>query len=105
VIQEISRATAVLVHAAWFDGSSWARVIGKLDRLGTASAAVQLPLTSLSDDAAAVRRVIDRQPGPVILVGHSYGGANARVRLFDTAHLAVETHLVEIALEIREFIH
>jgi len=67
--------TAILVHAAWFDGSSWAKVIRELADLGIDSAAAQLPLTSLSDDAAAVRAVIDRQPGPVVLVGHSYGGA------------------------------
>jgi len=69
--------TAVLVHAAWFDGSSWAKVIGALKERGIDSAAVQLPLTSLSDDAAAVGVVVERAPGPVVLVGHSYGGAAA----------------------------
>ena len=76
---EQARTTAVLVHAAWFDGSSWAKVIARLGNVGVPSAAVQLPLTSLSDDAAAVRAVIDRQAGPVVLVGHSYGGAAATV--------------------------
>lgn len=67
--------TAVLVHAAWFDGSSWSKVAAELQRKGLRVAAAQLPLTSLSDDATAVRRVLARQEGPVVLVGHSYGGA------------------------------
>jgi pimeloyl-ACP methyl ester carboxylesterase len=72
-----AKPVAVLAHAAWFDASSWAKVIAELSKLGVDSVAVQLPLTSLSDDAAAVRRVIDRQRRPVVLVGHSYGGAAA----------------------------
>ncbi len=67
--------SAVLVHAAWFDGSSWTRVIAALHRRGFKVDAVQLPLTSFADDVAALRRVLRRQRGPVVLVGHSYGGA------------------------------
>jgi pimeloyl-ACP methyl ester carboxylesterase len=70
-----ARPVAVLAHAAWFDGSSWAKVIAELSKLGVESVAVQLPLTSLAEDAAAVRRVIDRQRRSVVLVGHSYGRA------------------------------
>lgn len=69
------RPTVVLAHAAWFDGSSWSKVIGELERRGRRAVAAQLPLTSLSDDAAALRRLLRRQTGPVVLVGHSYGGA------------------------------
>ncbi len=69
------RVTAVLVHAAWFDGSSWRRVAAELQGKGFRVVAAQLPLTSLSDDVAAVKRVVGRQEGPVVLVGHSYGGA------------------------------
>lgn len=65
----------ILVHGAWADGSSWSKVIPLLDAKGFNVVAVQLPLTSLSDDAAAVKRAIALETGPVLLVGHSYGGA------------------------------
>lgn len=65
----------VLVHAAWADASSWNKVIQPLQRKGMQVVSVQIPLTSLSDDAAAVRRALKRVGGPVVLVGHSYGGA------------------------------
>jgi len=64
----------VLVHGAFADGSSWARVIALLQNRGYHVSAVQQPLTSLADDVAATRRVIERQSGDVILVGHSWGG-------------------------------
>lgn len=67
--------SVVLVHAAWTDASSWNRVIPALQRKGMQVLAVQIPLTSLSDDAATVRRALKRVSGPVVLVGHSYGGA------------------------------
>jgi pimeloyl-ACP methyl ester carboxylesterase len=65
----------ILVHAAWADGSSWAKVISQLQEHGHVVHAAQLPLTSLSDDAAALGRLLDRVSGPVLLVGHSYAGA------------------------------
>ncbi len=64
----------VLVHGAFADGSSWSPVIQILQRKGYHVAAVQNPLTSLADDVAATRRVLERQKGNVILVGHSWGG-------------------------------
>jgi pimeloyl-ACP methyl ester carboxylesterase len=64
----------VLVHGAFADGSSWARVISILQAKGYNVRAVQLPLTGFADDVAATSREIDRQTGPVILVGHSWGG-------------------------------
>jgi pimeloyl-ACP methyl ester carboxylesterase len=67
--------TVVLVHAAWADASSWNKVIRPLQREGMQVVAVQIPLTSLSDDASTVRRTLKRVSGPVVLVGHSYGGA------------------------------
>jgi pimeloyl-ACP methyl ester carboxylesterase len=67
--------TAVLVHGAWFDGSSWNKVAAELRRKGFNVAAAQIPLTSLGDDVTAARRVLTRHEGPVVLVGHSYGGA------------------------------
>lgn len=67
--------TIVLVHGAFADGSSWGDVIPSLERAGYRVIAVQNPLTSFADDVATTRRVIDAQPGPVVVVGHSYGGA------------------------------
>ena len=65
----------VMVHGAWADASSWSRVIPLLQAKGLHVVAVQNPLTSLADDVAATRRAIALQDGPVLLVGHSYGGA------------------------------
>ena len=68
-------ATAVLVHGAWADGSSWQAIIGPLEDRGLNVVAAPIPLTSLSDDAAALKRTIARTEGPVILAGHAYAGA------------------------------
>ena len=65
----------VNVHGAWADGSSWSKVIPLLQAKGLHVVAVQNPLTSLADDVAATKRAIASQDGPVLLVGHSYGGA------------------------------
>ena len=67
--------TAVFVHGAWADGSCWSNVILPLRRQGLGVIAASIPLTSLTDDAATLRRVIERVDGPVILVGHAYAGA------------------------------
>jgi pimeloyl-ACP methyl ester carboxylesterase len=64
----------VLVHGTYVDGSSWSKVIPILQNAGHKVIAVQLPLHSLADDIATVKRAIDLVGGPVILVGHSYGG-------------------------------
>jgi pimeloyl-ACP methyl ester carboxylesterase len=65
----------VLVHGAFADGTSWSKVIPLLESKGYNVVAVQNPLTSLADDVAAAKRIIALQDGPVILVGHSWGGA------------------------------
>ncbi len=64
----------LLVHGAFADGSSWAKVIPPLQAKGYHVVAVQIPLTSFADDVAAVNRALKLESGPVILVGHSYGG-------------------------------
>ncbi len=69
------KGTAVLVHGAWADGSCWQNVILPLERLGLNVNCAPLPLTSLSDDIAALTRTLERTDGPVVLVGHAYAGA------------------------------
>src|SRR5262245_53009282 len=64
----------VLVHGAFADGSSWAKVIPLLEKAGLKAVAVQNPLTSFADDIAATKRAIGLTDGPLILVGHSWGG-------------------------------
>jgi len=67
--------TVILVHGAWADGSCWSNVILPLRNHGLNVTAAPIPLTSLSDDSAALRRVIERTDGPLTLVGHAYAGA------------------------------
>lgn len=64
----------VLVHGAFADGSSWSKVIPLLQAKGFHVKSVGIPLTSFADDVAATKRAIEAEDGPVILVGHSYGG-------------------------------
>jgi pimeloyl-ACP methyl ester carboxylesterase len=68
-------ATVVSVHGAWADGSCWRNVILPLRSEGLAVTCAPIPLTSLSEDIAALERAIERTNGPVLLVGHAYGGA------------------------------
>lgn len=68
-------ATVVVVHGAWADGSSWNEVILPLEKQGLRVVAAPIPLTSLSDDAAALKRTLARTKGPVIVAGHAYAGA------------------------------
>lgn len=64
----------VLVHGAFADASSWAKVQAALVKKGYRVTAVEIPLTSLADDVAAARAAIDAQDGPTVVVGHSWGG-------------------------------
>ena len=72
---ESAAKNVVLVHGGFVDGSGWEAVYRALRRDGLAVSVVQNPTTSLADDVNATRRVVAAQDGPVILVGHSYGGA------------------------------
>jgi pimeloyl-ACP methyl ester carboxylesterase len=80
------QSDVVLVHGAWADGSSWNDIIGPLLSKGLNVLAAPIPLTSLSDDIAALDRALERTHGPVVLVAHAYAGAviaataNERIR-------------------------
>src|SRR5688500_16458958 len=69
-----SAKNIVLVHGAFADGSGWRGVYDELTQRGYRVTIVQNPLTSLADDVASTQRALDRQDGPTILVGHSWGG-------------------------------
>ena len=68
-------ATIVLVHGAWADGSCWQNVIPPLRKEGLKVTCAPIPLTSLTEDIAALQRVLERTNGPMVLAGHAYGGA------------------------------
>lgn len=70
-----NKVSIVLVHGAWADGSSWSRVIGPLRAMGYKVIAAPIPLTTLSEDVAALERAVARTEGPVVLVAHAYAGA------------------------------
>jgi pimeloyl-ACP methyl ester carboxylesterase len=88
----LQNGAVVLVHGAWADGSCWSNVILPLRHHGLRVISAPVPLTSLTDDAAALRHVIERTVGPVILVGHAYAGA-----VIAAAHDDRVTSLVYIA--------
>ena len=88
--------TVVLVHAAWADASSWNKVIPALRRKGMQVVAGQIPLTSLSDDVATLRRLLRRVNGPVVLVGHSYAGAVITAAATDNSQVKALIYLAAI---------
>jgi pimeloyl-ACP methyl ester carboxylesterase len=70
----MSPPNVVLVHGAWADGSSWSAVIERLQAGGYHVTAPQFPMTTLADNVARLRQVLELQDGPTIVAGHSYGG-------------------------------
>jgi pimeloyl-ACP methyl ester carboxylesterase len=78
-----NKPNILLVHGAWADGSSWSKLIPMLNEAGYNTVATQQKLISLEDDAETVRRAAEALQGPVLLVGHSYGGAV----ITESAHL------------------
>lgn len=70
----MNRPNIVLVHGAWADGSCWSAVIERLQADGFHVTAPQFPLSSLADDVARLRQVLEFQDGPTLVVGHSFGG-------------------------------
>src|SRR5215471_5230567 len=94
--------TVVLVHAAWADASSWNKVILQLHRLGLRVVSAQIPLTSLSDDILAVRKVLNRISGPLILVAHSYGGAVITGAAYDRPEVKALAFVAAIVPDVNE---
>ncbi|MGB8839874.1 MAG: alpha/beta hydrolase [Aliidongia sp.] len=93
--------TIVLVHGAWADGSSWNKVIPLLQAKGLPVIAVQLPLTSIVDDLAVTKRTISTIDGPIVLVGHSWGGM-AVTQAGDDPKVAALVYVSAFAPEIGE---
>ena len=94
-------ATVVLVHGAWADGSSWNKVIPLLQAKGFPVVAVQLPLTSVHDDLAVTKRMISTIDGPIVLVGHSWGGM-AITQAGDDPKVAALVYLSAFAPDLGE---
>lgn len=97
-----STVNVVLVHGAWADGSNWSKVIPLLLKQGFNVSAVQNPLTSLTDDAAVTRHLIAAQDGPVVLVGHSYGGAVITEAAADADNVAALVYVAAFAPDVGE---
>jgi len=93
--------TVAIVHGAWVDATSWREVIALLHVEGLSVIAVQNPLSALGDDVDAVARVIKRQPGPIVLVGHGYGGT-VITQAGDQSNVAALVYIAACAPDIGE---
>jgi pimeloyl-ACP methyl ester carboxylesterase len=87
----------VLVHGFWADGSSWSKVIPILKNAGHPVVAVQLPLHSVADDVATVKRAIEQIGGPIILVGHSYGGFVITNAAYNNSNVTALVYIAALA--------
>jgi pimeloyl-ACP methyl ester carboxylesterase len=92
----------VLVHGAFADGGSWSRVIPMLEDSGCRVTAIQIPLTSLREDVATARRAIEAQRGPVVLVGHGYGGAVITAAAVDARNVKALVYVAAFAPDAGE---
>jgi len=99
---QATKPTIILVHGAFADGSSWQRVIPILERDGYPVIAVQNPLTSLATDVETTKRVIDAQAGPVVVVGHSYGGAVITAAAAGSKQVKALVYIAAFAPEVGE---
>ena len=97
-----AKPTIVLVHGAFADGSSWSKVIPILQRAGYNVIAVQNPLTSLDADMETTKRALAMQMGPVVLVGHSYGGAVITQAAAGNANVKALVYVAAFAPEVGE---
>jgi pimeloyl-ACP methyl ester carboxylesterase len=99
-----AKPSIVLVHGAFADGSSWAKVIPILQRDGYDVTAVQIPLTGYADDVATTKRAIAAHGGPVVVVGHSYGGAVITEAAANDAKVKALVYVEAFAPEVGETI-
>jgi pimeloyl-ACP methyl ester carboxylesterase len=93
------RPNIILVHGAWADGSCWSDVIERLQAEGFAVRAPQFPLSSLDDDVARLREVLEFQDGPTIIVGHSYGGQIMTALEEDTPNVVGLVYIAAFGLD------
>jgi pimeloyl-ACP methyl ester carboxylesterase len=93
------RPNIILVHGAWADGSSWNGVIERLQADGFQVRAPQFPLSSLADDVARLRQVLEFQDGPTVVVGHSYGGQIMTALGSDTTNVAGLVYVAAFGLD------
>jgi pimeloyl-ACP methyl ester carboxylesterase len=93
------KPTVVLVHGAWADGSCWSAVIESLQAAGFTVTAPQFPETSLAAGVARLRQVLRRQPGPIVLAGHSYGGQIMTALGTDAPNVAGLVYVAAFGLE------
>jgi pimeloyl-ACP methyl ester carboxylesterase len=94
--------TVVLIHGAFADASSWSGVVERLQRHGHRVLAPALPLRGLASDAAYIRSVLDSVTGPVVLVGHSYGGAVISQAAADAPHVEALVYVAAFVPEVGE---
>ena len=97
-----AKPTVVLVHGAFADSSSWNGVVADLTRDGYHVVAAANPLRGVASDAAAVRTVVNSIPGPVILVGHSYGGTVISAAADGAANVKALVYVAAFAPEVGE---
>jgi pimeloyl-ACP methyl ester carboxylesterase len=99
-----ARPNILLVHGAWADGSCWAAVIERLQADGYNVIAPQFPETSLAADVGRLRQVLDRQDGPTLLAGHSYGGQIMTALGTDAPHVVGLVYIAAFGLDEGESI-
>jgi pimeloyl-ACP methyl ester carboxylesterase len=94
-----SKPNVVLVHGAWADGSCWTDVIQRLQTQGYKVTAPQFPLGALADDVARLRQVLNRQDGPTVVAGHSYGGQIMTALGTDAPNAAALVYIAAFGLD------
>jgi pimeloyl-ACP methyl ester carboxylesterase len=95
----MSEPTVVLVHGSFADASSWSRVIARLRDAGLATEAVPNPLRGLTSDGEYVASILDQIEGPIVLVGHSYGGAVATYASSDASNVMALVYVASFGLD------
>jgi pimeloyl-ACP methyl ester carboxylesterase len=93
------KAQVMLIHGAWADGSCWSKVILLLQAKGITVTAAQIPLTSLTDDIAVTKRLLSMHKEPIVLVGHSYGGAVITGAAASASHVKALVYITAFGLD------